>query len=152
MVVQGLATIGTLYLSGIAAEEEEELRLWLSLRSEPNKTIASVARGAIMAYSWVWHITGGDKQRTDYVIEVLRSVAKDDPKFRAALGENLPADGRLPSLIEVMRWFINRRIEPLYASDMKNLETARKGRLARIAEYGRRVLEATDEESEEKED
>lgn len=144
--------MGTLYLSGIATDEEEELRLWLSLRAEPNKTIASVARGAIMAYSWAWHVTGGDKAKTDYVIEVMRSVAKDDPKFRAALGENLPADGRLPSLVEVMRWFLNRRVEPLYASDLKNLESARKSRLQKIADYGRRVLEATDEEPEEREE
>ena len=79
--------------------------------------------------------------------EKLREMLKANPQLRAAVGENLPDSGRVPSLIEIVSPdAVGEKLGPLFASQLKELQLARRSRMQRVKESVRNFITAEEED------
>jgi hypothetical protein len=143
--------VGTIYISGVPDDIEEDVRFWANYYGKPHHAIIKVFHRMILARPWTAYIVPAGEMELLFR-EKLREMLKANPQLRAAVGENLPDGGRIPSLIELVSpEAIGERLGPLFASQIKELQLARKSRIQRVKDSVREFITA-DEEDEPEED
>jgi len=125
-------SIGTLYVSGIADDVEDVVRFWANYYGVPHHSIISIFYRTILARPWTTFIVPAGEMEVLFK-EKLREMLKQNPQLQAAVGQNLPDKGRVPSLVELVSpEAIGKRLGPIFGPQLKELEESRKALIRRV--------------------
>jgi hypothetical protein len=138
--------LGTIYVSGIASDIEDVIRYWASRRGVPHHTIMSIFYRTILARPWTAFVVPSVEMELQFR-EKLHEMLRANPKLQAAVGQNFPEQGRIPSLVELVSpEAVGKRLEPVFGPELKELEEARRSILSKAKRALKDVIEAEEDD------
>lgn len=137
--------MGTIYVSGIASDIEEVVRFWASKYGQPHHSIINIFYKLIMPKPWTSFIVPSELDAK--FREKLHEMLRANPDLLAAVGDKLPGQGRVPTMVELVSpGMVQDRVGPVLLSELKELEEARKTRLYRAKRALKDFVTAEDED------